>query len=140
VADATPIELLERPPRGAGGGTMYRALRDDVPFRFVAVGREGGAPRYEIVHEDGAPDGAGGVVVIDPFDVPVGADGAFLADWHAAREELAAHRGYQGTRLYRAVAAADVRFVGFSRWSSPLALARAGGLRSHTALYLVVRE
>jgi hypothetical protein len=138
VTSGTAIELLEAAPRG-GGGVLYRALRDDVQFRFVAVGRTGGAPSYEVVHDDGAPDGAGGVVVIDPFAVPEAADDAFLADWHAARTELAAHRGHQGTRLYRAVAPAEFRFVAFARWSSPLAFARAGGLASHPALYLVDR-
>ena len=122
-----------------GGGTLYRALRDDVPFRFVALGGDAGAP-YEVVHEDGAPEGAGGVVLIDPFDVPADADAAFLADWHADRAALATHRGYQGTRLYRAVGPAEFRFVAFSRWSSPLAFARAAGGPSvaHPAMYLRV--
>ena len=135
---ATRIELLGGPPAHAGG-TLHRALRDDVPFRFVAVGGDDGAA-YELVHEDGAPDGAGGVVLIEPFDVPPDADPAFLADWHAARVALAGHRGYQGTRLYRAVGPAEVRFLAFSRWSSPLAFARAAGGASvdHPAMYLVV--
>jgi hypothetical protein len=139
VAEATPIELLAAPPPG-GGGTLYRALRDDVPFRFVAVGRAAGAPRYDVVHEDGVADGAGGVVLIDPFDVPVEADDAFLADWHAERDALAARPGYQGTRLYRAATSAEFRFVAFARWSSPLAFARAigGATVPHAALYLLV--
>ena len=133
---AIRIELLAGPSRG--GGTLHRALRADVPFPFVAVGGDAG-PAYEVVHEDGAPDGAGGVVLIDPFAVPPDADAAFVADWHAARDELAAHRGYQGTRLYRAVGPADFRFVAFSRWSSPLAFARAAGgpAVAHAAMYLV---
>jgi hypothetical protein len=137
VSAPTRIGLFARAPRGVG--TLHRALREDVPFPFVAVGgTEGGA--YEVVHEDGAPDGAGGVVLIDPFDVPPDADAAFLADWHAARAALAAHGGYQGTRLYRAVGPAEFRFVAFSRWSSPLAFARAAGGPSvaHPAMYLVV--
>jgi hypothetical protein len=79
-------------------------------------------------------------VLIDPFDVPPDADAAFLAEWHAARVESAAHRGYQGTRLYRAVGPADARFVAFSRWSSPLAFARAAGGPSvaHPPMYLLV--
>ena len=133
----TRIGLFAGPPRG--GGTLHRALRADVPFPFVAVGGTEGAG-YEVVHEDGAPEGAGGVVLIDPFDVPPDADDAFLADWHAARTALAAHRGYQGTRLYRAAGPAEFRFVALSRWSSPLAFARAAGGPSaeHPAMYLVV--
>jgi heme-degrading monooxygenase HmoA len=131
------IELFAGSPRG--GGALHRALREDVAFPFVAVGGSEGAA-YEVVHEDGAPEGTGGVVLIDPFEVPPDADAAFLADWHAARAALAAHRGYQGTRLYRAVGPAEFRFVSFSRWSSPLAFARAAGGPSaaHPAMYLLV--
>ena len=139
MAAATAIELLDREPPARAGATVYRALRDDVPFAFVAVGGDEGS-RYEVVHEDGTPDGAGGVVLIDPFDVPTDADAAFLADWHAARVAVADHRGYQGTRLYRALGPAELRFVAFSRWSSPLAFARAAGGPSvaHPAMYLAV--
>jgi hypothetical protein len=120
------IELSEREPAARAGGVVYRALRADVPLRFVVVGGDAGAA-YEVVHEDGEPDGAEGVVLIDAFDVPAHAEAAFLADWHAAREALAAHRGHQGTRLYRAAGPAALRFVALSRWSSPLAYARAAG-------------
>jgi heme-degrading monooxygenase HmoA len=134
---AIRIELCAGPPRG--GGTLYRALTGDVAFPFVAVGGDAGAA-YDVVHEDGAPDGAEGVVLVDPFDVAADAEPAFLADWHAARDELAAHRGYQGSRLYRATGPATFRFVAFAHWSSPLAFARAAGGPSvaHAVMYLRV--
>jgi heme-degrading monooxygenase HmoA len=135
----TRIELFAGPAT-RGGGTLYRALREDVRFPFVALGGQAGAA-YEVVHEDGAPDATGGVVLIDPFAPAPDADAAFLAGWHAARDAIAQHRGYQGTRLYRAAEPAAFRFVAFSRWSSPLAFARAAGGASaaHPAMYLPVR-
>jgi heme-degrading monooxygenase HmoA len=141
---------------------LHRALRPDVAFRFVAVARAGSAWRagpaefaahpalYEVAYEEGAPDGTGGVVLINPFEVPAGQDEAFLAGWHRAREALAGRPGYLGTRLHRSAAAADFRFVNVARWSSPLMFARAVGrpevqqtahglpFASHPALYTVV--
>lgn len=141
--------------QGPAGATLHRALRDDVDFRFVAVG--GGEPAsefpshsalYEVVHEEGAPDGPGGVVLINPFEVPEGADEDFLAAWDRARRALAGRQGYLGTRLHRSEGPADFRFVNLARWSSPLMFARAlaapdfraaGELpfASHPALYTV---
>jgi heme-degrading monooxygenase HmoA len=136
-----------------GQATLHRALRDDVDFRFVAVAEGESAshrPLYEVVHEDGTPEGAGGVVLIDPFAVPAGADAEFLDGWNAVREAVADRHGYLGTRLYRAVEPADFRFVNVARWSSPLMFARASGrpefraaaaamrFASHPALYTVV--
>ena len=141
----------------AGDATLYRALRRDVDFRFVAVGGvpSGGespshAGLYEVVHEDGTPEGAGGVVLINPFAVPDGEDDAFLAAWDSAREALAGRRGYLGTRLHRSVGPADFRFVDVARWSSPLMFAQATDrpefraaaaempFASHPALYTIV--
>jgi hypothetical protein len=132
-------------------GVLYRALREDVGFRFVAVTRApapAGFPsrsgEYEVVHADGAPDGREGVTLVNPFEVPAGLDERFLAGWHGVRDALAAQRGYLGTRLHRSDDA-ELRFVNVARWSSPLMFARA--LRSvdaalpfvsHPALYLVV--
>ena len=86
---------------------LYRALRADVDFRFVAVARvdEGSAAPglYEVVHEEGAPDGSDGVTLINPFEVPEGEDERFVAGWERARAALADQRGYLGTRLHRAV-------------------------------------
>jgi heme oxygenase (mycobilin-producing) len=134
---------------------LYRALRADAEFRFVAVARvdEGSsAPGlYEVVHEDGAPDGAEGVTLINPFEVPEGEDERFAAGWERVRAALADQRGYLGTRLHRGVGVSDFRFVDLARWSSPLMFARAtqrpefrdAGAHlpyaAHPALYSVVR-
>ena len=139
------ISLFEVPPedddafvaarRRAPGALLLRALREDVGFRFVEIGgeapvagTEGRWPEhaggYEVVHEDGLPDGDEGVILVGAFEVPPGEDERFMAAWHAARDALAGHRGYQGTRLHRS-AEAELRFVDVARWSSPLALARA---------------
>jgi heme-degrading monooxygenase HmoA len=159
-----PVEADERfvaAWAGGAGAMLFRALRGDVDFRFVAVGRlepAGGgefavhAALYEVVHEEGAPAGAGGVVLIDPFAVPDGADEAFLAAWEVARQDLAGRQGYLGTRLHRSIGGADFRFVTLARWSSPLMFARASArpefraaaaempFASHPALYTVVSE
>ena len=132
---------------------LYRALREDADFRFVEVASveasEAGA--YEVVHEDGVPDGSDGVALIDPFEVPETADESFLATWEAARAILASQPGYLGTRLHGSVGPSDFRFVNLARWSSPLALARATQrpefqqtataipFDSHPALYTVIR-
>src|SRR3954469_3309279 len=153
-ADDRFVEEWRRARDGGAGMTLHRALREDVDFRFVEVGRMDSAAaaahpaRYDVAHEDGAPDGAGGVVLIDAFEVPPGADDAFLAGWRAAHAALAAQPGYQGTRLHRAVAEADFRFVEIARWSSPLGFSRAVRraapspltFPSHPALYLGVRQ
>ena len=148
------------------GATLLRALRADVDFRFVGVARLDGPAdaataggempfpshpgRYEVAHEDGTPHGDGGVVLIDPFAVPDGADEAFLAAWDRARGALAGQRGYLGTRLHRSLGPADFRFVDLTRWSSPLMFARATArpefrelagtlpFASHPALYTAV--
>jgi heme-degrading monooxygenase HmoA len=153
---------------------LHRALRDDVEYRFVNVAgvespdvwRKAIAdpefPRermpfnahpslYEVVHEDGTPDGSEGVVLINPFEVPADADEGFLAGWNRAREVLGGQRGHLGTRLHRSLGPADFRFVNIARWSSPLAFARAIAhpefrrvaeampFASHPALYGVIR-
>jgi len=134
---------------------LYRALRADVDFRFVAVAPvddgSSGPGRYEVFHEEGAPDGSEGVTVINPFEVPEGEDERFVAGWERTRAALADQRGYLGTRLHRAVGESDLRFVDLARWSSPLMFARAtqrpefraaaAALRfpAHPALYSVAR-
>lgn len=140
----------------AEGSVLYRALREDVDFRFVAVaqveGRAAHPSLYEVVHEEGDPDGSEGATLINPFEVPEGGDEQFLAGWEHARAALADQRGYLGTRLHRSVGDADLRFVNLARWSSPLMFARATqrpefreagaaiGFRAHPALYSVVRD
>ena len=69
---------------------LYRALRDDVDFRYAEIG-DGGT--YEVVREDGAPDTEGGCVLINPFEVPASDDERFLIGWEgalAARSRAAA--------------------------------------------------
>jgi heme-degrading monooxygenase HmoA len=101
------------------------------------------------VREHGRPDTSGGVVLINPFEVPEGEDERFLAGWDAARAALSRRRGYLGTRLHRSLGPADFRFVNVARWSSPLMFARAlsepdfqaaaqgMAFPSHPALYLL---
>jgi heme-degrading monooxygenase HmoA len=160
---------------GATPSALHRALRSDAEFRFVSVTpvdspkawqraigdaeSPGGATvfkahsgLYEVVHEDGLPEGAGGVILVNPFEVAAGDDETFLTGWDGARELLAARRGYLGTRLHRSVAAASFRFVNIARWSSPLAFSKAVqqpdvqraaaamAFPSHPALYQVVGE
>jgi heme-degrading monooxygenase HmoA len=154
---------------------LHRALRADAEFRFVNVARvdspqawrdaisDPGFPGgrmpfpahpslYEVVHEDGAPDGTEGVILINAFEVPPDADEPFLAGWTRARDLLAAAAGYLGTRLHRSLGPADFRFVNVARWSSPLAFSRAVGdpqfaqtaaafpFPAHPALYQVIRD
>jgi hypothetical protein len=121
---------------GAPGATLYRALRDDVAFRFAELGEAGGA--YEVVRADGPADADAGCVLIEPYDVPPGEDEALLAAWEAATAARAGARGYLGSRLHRAPDE-DFRLVSVTRWSSPLMVQRAGArplpYRSHPALY-----
>jgi hypothetical protein len=117
---------------GAPAAVLLRALRDDVEFRFVAVGERAGpgtrpaaTALYEVAREDGTPDVSGGVVLVNPFEVPGDDDERFLAGWDAARAGLAEQQGYLGTRLHRSAEPARFRFVNIARWSSPLMFARA---------------
>ena len=152
AADARFLAAWQDP-----AATLHRALRDDVDFRFVAVGGSADpvsefpahSARYDVMHEEGAPAGPGGAVLINPFAVPEGADDEFLAAWDRARRALAGRQGYLGTRLHRSEGPADFRFVNLARWSSPLMFARALAapdfrtaagempFASHPALYTV---
>jgi hypothetical protein len=121
----TRITLSATEAVADAAGVLYRALRPDVDFRFVSVGEGDG---YEVVREHGTAGWgriSGGVVLIDPFEVPAGEDDAFLAGWDDARAVLAEQQGYLGARLYRASGPADFRFVDLTRWSSPLMVQRA---------------
>jgi len=133
----TPITLLEAPAdegelvAAVGAAELYRALREDVEFRFVAIGRvPGDLPAtayggdYEAIYHDGRTL-TGGVTLVDPFAVPEEHDEEFLRLWRAQHEALAQHRGYLGTRLYRDDDAARFRHIEIARWSSPLMVARA---------------
>ena len=125
----------------AGSTALHRALRSDVTLRFVDVARPGSqdavgdpgaalpftahAGVYEVIQEDGEPEGAGGVLLIDAVEVPADEDERFLADRERIRAVFAARRGYLGTRLHRSLGTARFRFVEVVRWSSPLMYARA---------------
>ena len=111
--------------RPAGPVTLLRALRADDALRYVALGPDLDAPAYDVVHEDGEPEQAGGVRLIAFFEVPDGGDRRLGEGWERVRALLAARQGYIGSRLYRSADPAGFRFVALVRWSSPLMYARA---------------
>jgi heme-degrading monooxygenase HmoA len=134
----TSVDLFAVPPGAdaefladwaaeARAATLYRALRDDVDFRFAAIG------------EDVAGDLEGGCLQIEAFEVRDGEAQRFLAAWEASRAALAGRRGYLGARLIHGDEGA-FRFIGITRWSSPLMSFRARDgatipFASHAALY-----
>jgi hypothetical protein len=157
----THIAAFEVPPASDAAfrsafdtpGALYRALRDDVALRYVCVASEpppsvppipAHAAVYDVVHEDGDPDGAGGAVLITPF---AGGDEELTARWLVLRGLFAGRQGYLGSRLYRSTGPADFRHVALVRWSSPLMYARTlrqagvgpamAELPAEPALYLV---
>ena len=98
----TRITFFEVPPEADetflaawardGDGELWRALRADVAYRFVALAAaEEGPDLYEVVHESGRNDVAGGVLLVQAVDDPNA--------W--AAEDLTGHRGHLGRRLYR---------------------------------------
>lgn len=127
----TLIEAFSVPPEAdRRAGKLYRALREDVDLRYVIVAElesaGSDAAVYEVVREHRTPDVEGGVVLIEPFDVPEeGEDARFLSSWDGLRDVLERQRGYLGARLYRSIGPSDLRFVEIARWSSPLMFARA---------------
>ena len=114
MTGAMSIEFFDVPPEeddaflaawaAEGGGELYRAIRDDVRFRFVAVIAGGD---HELVREDGTVQESGGVVLVHECDAP--------PDLPTGR------RGYIGSRLYRSPAG----YVEIAWWSSPLMVFRA---------------
>src|SRR6476661_5847340 len=96
----TTIQFLDAEP-GADVGSVYRALRRDVRFRFVVIGGDESTP-YEVIRNNGSVDDPGGTVLIEPFEVPAGRDDEFLAAWETTHAILAGRPGYLGTRLHRA--------------------------------------
>jgi hypothetical protein len=135
--------------RGAArASVLHRALRADVTLRFVhtALVDSSAAWRDAVRHraqpgadtpfpahgglyatdaEDGEPDGAGGVLLISPSEVPGGDEERFAAAWGAVQDLLAPRQGYLGSRLHRAIEPGGYSFVPVVRWSSPLMYARA---------------
>ena len=101
--------------RSEGAGRLYRPVRTDagLPFLALACARDG---EYEVVHEQGDVDGAGGVML---FARPQSA-----AAWLEARALVGARRGFIGARLLRSsVDAGSVAVM--MHWSSPLMIHRA---------------
>src|SRR3954470_3798376 len=91
------------------------------------------------------------VTLINAFEVPPGADEAFIAGWERARDFLQARDGYEATVLHRSLRPdADFRFVNLARISSPQAWCGAisdpafpGGrmpFTAHPSLCEVVRD
>jgi hypothetical protein len=157
----------ERAKNAFSSTALHRALRPDVTLRFVTVARVESSAMgeetvalsfpahpglYEVVREEGEPEGAGGVVLIDLAEVATGEDARFQSVWDRVRELLAARQGCLGTRVHRSLGAADFRFVTIVRWSSPLMYARtlqqpeiaaalaAVSFPSHRALYLPIQS
>src|SRR3954454_23925793 len=59
------------------------------------------------------------VTLINPFEVPAGAGGPFLAGWERARDFLAARDGFSAMALHRALGRdAELRFVAVARVDS----------------------
>jgi hypothetical protein len=114
MAGEVAIEFFDVPPEedeeflaawaAEGGGELYRAIRDDVRCRFVAVTAGG---EYELVREDGVAEVSGGVVLVH--------------EWREPPELPTGRRGYLGSRLYRGAEG----YVELARWSSPLMVFRA---------------
>jgi heme-degrading monooxygenase HmoA len=93
----------------------------------------------------------GPVVLINLFQVPTGADEAFIAAWERARDFLAAQEGYRSTELHQSLGPdAEFRFVNVAEWASPVAFKVATAqpdfpgrdmpFPAHPGLYQVVAE
>jgi hypothetical protein len=114
VAGAVSIEFFDVPGEedeeflaawaAEGVGVLYRAIRNDVRCRFVAVTPGG---EYELVRKDGAAEVSGGVVLVH--------------EWREPPELPTGRRGYLGSTLYRGAGG----YVEIARWSSPLMVFRA---------------
>jgi heme-degrading monooxygenase HmoA len=93
----------------------------------------------------------GPVVLINLFEVPAGAEEAFIAAWERARDFLAAQEGYGSTALHQSLGGdTEFRFVNVAEWASPVAFQAAVGqpefpgrdmpFPAHPGLYQVVAE
>lgn len=91
-------------------------------------------------------------ILINAFEVPSGADEAFIQGWERARDFLSRQPGFVSTALHQSLAPdADFRFVNIARWDSAeafrAALAQPGfrelgrmPFPSHPTLYREVRQ
>lgn len=130
VANARFIAERERardflqPKRGFLATALYRSVRADARFRFVNVAQVEsvdtwrhliGDPGYagpelslvdhpglyEIAHDDEGSAGPG-VVLVNAFDVPAGAEeSSFTAPWHRVHDYMLRREGHMGARLLR---------------------------------------
>ena len=92
------------------------------------------------------------VILINAFEVPRGADEAFLHAWERARDCLRTQPGYVSTALHQSIAPqADFRFINVGQWASAAEFRAAVESRgfqqtgrlpypAHPALYRVVRH
>jgi heme-degrading monooxygenase HmoA len=66
------------------------------------------------------------VILINPFEVPDGADEDFLRGWDRAAEYMRRQPGFLSSRLHRAVGpGARFRFVNVAEWETPQAFQAA---------------
>jgi heme oxygenase (mycobilin-producing) len=155
---------------------LHQSIAPDVDFRFINVGQWASVAEfraatgqlgahgvtipyrphpslYEVVREDEpAATSESAVVLINPFEVPTGADEEFITSWEAARDYLRGQPGYLHTRLHRSILPdANFRFVNIAGWESAEAFRAAVESRgfqqagrvpypAHPALYRVVRH
>jgi heme-degrading monooxygenase HmoA len=60
------------------------------------------------------------VTLINAFEVPPGADGAFITAWNQARDQLSVLPGYGGATLHRALQPnTRFRYVNMGQWQTP---------------------
>jgi hypothetical protein len=114
VAPGADEEFLAAWEADRAEGLLLRAVRDDAPVRYVAISA---GDDYELIHEEGAVDAPGGVILIAPSATEPGT--------------FAGRRGYLGMRVYR-----GPTDITIARWSSPLMIQRAGA--QYSALYMPV--
>ncbi len=152
---------------------LHRSLQPQAEFRYVNVAEirsleawqmgvmDPGFPRdlpgaahpglYEAVREDPMPEGAEGVILINPFEVSDSDDEEFLAAWERARDFLREQPGYLGTRLHRNLySPAEFRYVNRGAFataeefgqaiSHPEFPGSAMPYKAHPMLYEIVRR
>ena len=68
------------------------------------------------------------LILINAFEVPPGADEAFLHAWDRARDFLRTQPGYVSTALHQSIAPqADFRFINAGQWASVVEFRAAYG-------------
>jgi heme-degrading monooxygenase HmoA len=131
----------------------FRAATGQLGAQGVSVPYRAHPSLYEVVREDEPTVmSESAVVLINPFEVPAGADEEFIASWEVARNYMRYQPGYLHTRLHRSILPdADFRFINIAGWESAEAFRAAVESRgfqqigrppypAHPALYRVVRH